>query len=72
LCVLLAGALSPVSVAAPITVTFSLLLPNSSFPSLGEEWQGNITYDSVPDPTKPFVNYPLGYPLLGVTGTRTV
>ena len=53
------------------TVNFTITLPNSTWPSLGELWEGSLTYSTTPGPVA-FLGYPVGFPLISATGTRTV
>ena len=57
---------------ADVTIGFSLVMPNATYPSLGESWRGSLTYSSVADPNEPQIGWPLGFPILAMTGTRTV
>ena len=54
-----------------VTVTFTLTMPNSTYPLLGEHWQGTLTYNTTLNPFA-YEDYPLGHALVGITGTRTV
>ena len=69
--VLAVMALPSLSTVRAGTVSVTVTLPNSTYPSLGELLQLSITYDDTVDPNGEF-GYPLGNVITAMTGTRTV
>jgi hypothetical protein len=55
-----------------VTVDFTITMPNGSYPTLGEYWEGSITYAAKPDPRPQAGGFPTGHLILAVNGTRTV
>ena len=65
-------ALALVRAGDTVTVEFTLIMPNASFPLLGEYWQGSLTYNATADPHSSWPGYSNGHAITGMTGTRTV
>jgi hypothetical protein len=57
---------------ATVTVGFSIVMPNGSYPTLGEYWQGTITYRKQASKRQQAGGFGHGHPILAMTGTRTV
>jgi hypothetical protein len=58
--------------AATVTVDFTITMPNGSYPTLGEYWEGTITNEAKAVSRMQLGGHPTGHRITAVTGTRSV